>query len=237
MAGNGNDGKSKKGLFGKLREAATNVVFTASDQPSAAPETAPEAPRPTTAAPVIKSAVAVGKLDAAAQEFQEMLKKNVAGKGAAFNTFVEMLDSLKDIIPDESTRYKAALTAVSKQGINADQILRAITVLMSSLESEDNKFKETLSEQQAVLSEQEKELPEKDEQIAQLKKQIEDTTARLRQQISNLENEKSEIRQKIESARAKHDTILSSFSTALDSLKNDLGNASVNVQKYLKGGE
>jgi len=236
MAGNGNGEEPKGGILSRLKKAAKSAVFV--ETPSlAAPGPAPDVPKPAMAAPVVKTAVATGQLDAETQEYQQMLWNAVTAKGSAYNTFNDMLDSFKDVIPDEKTRYKAALTAVSKQGITADQILKAIAVLLQSLESEHLRFEGASNEKQALLAEKEKELPAKDEQIAELKKQIEETTNKLRQQISNLESEKVEIRKTVETEKAKHDSIMSKLDVALNSLKNSLGNASVNVQKFLKGGE
>lgn len=234
MAGNGEKPKKEKGLFGRLGEKVTNAVFI---QPPTVPEVVTAAPKPAMATPVVKAAVATGQLDAETQEYQQILWNAVAAKGSAYNAFNDMLESFKEVIPDEKTRYKAALTAVNKQGVTTDQILKNITVLLSSLEDEYRKFEDALDQKQAQLTEKEKELPVKDEQIVELKKQIEETTNRLRQQIANLESEKVEIRRTVDAEKTKHDGIMSKFDAALTLLRNTLGNASVNVQKFLKGGE
>ena len=235
MAGNGNgETPPKKGIFARAKEVAKNVVFI---QLPTVPEVVTAAPKPAMAAPVVKTAVATGQLDAETQEYQQILWNAVAAKGSAYNAFNDMLESFKEVILDEKTRYKAALTAVNKQGVTADYILKNVTVLLSSLEDEHLKIEAALNQKQAQLTEREKELPVKDEQIAEFKKQIEETTNRLRQQISDLESEKVEIRKVVETEKAKHDSIMSKFDAALAILKNNLGNASVNVQKFLKGGE
>ena len=225
-------GREKPGIFSRLVEVVEDAVY----KPTAKEVSTPPAvvSKPTTLTTGI-TAMTNSELDAETQELQQRLWKNISNKGPAYTSFVEMLESLKSIIPDEPTRYKAALAAVTKQGYFIEQIKKEIVILASSLDTENVKFSEDLKQEQLKLTEEEKVLPAKDEQISLLRKQIEETTAKLHQQINYLETEKARIRQGIEAKKSSQATVFSKFVLALTALKNELGNISINIQN-LKGG-
>lgn len=154
----------------------------------------------------------------------EKLKLAVDGKPSAFSKFVEMLNSLFEIIPEKSMCYAAALEAVRKSyGINAEQILSAMDDRLQSLQKENDKFSQSIEQNKNELTKYEHLLKGKDEKIETLKKQI-----------TLLETEKREIEKTASRKKALIDAKDKEFYNTFNMLKERLEKEKKSLTKHLK---
>lgn len=154
----------------------------------------------------------------------EKLKKAVDGTSNPFTQFKEMLASLSDIIPDEPTRFAAALRAVNRSyKYTAEQIIFAMNGRLKSLQSESKQFSESLIQDKKDLAKLESQLKDKDRSIESLTKQI-----------SQLISEKADIETGIRKKQATLQANSRDLSSAVDALKKEIEEENELVLRYLK---
>ena len=111
-------------------------------------------PRPGAAAtPAPKAAVAAAKGDAVDQQMLTTLREQIAARSTAYVTLTEAAQRLSGVIPDQTTRLKAAFAMVSGEGIRSvASITQAIDVHIADLEGERMRFKQASDAQTSVKS-------------------------------------------------------------------------------------
>ncbi|MCC7202652.1 MAG: hypothetical protein IT393_08365 [Nitrospirae bacterium] len=113
----------------------------------------------------------------------EEIKKEISGVNGTFDKFRGLLDSFRDIIPEEKQRYQAAIKALScTSGLNQNEILGAADGQLSELNKFEKKFKSSLPN----LRDEQKRMESKSLEI-----RIE--ISALREKIARLELEEQEI--------------------------------------------
>lgn len=116
-------------------------------------ESTPEAPDPA----MPKSSAAVGAPAKPAlsidQEMLATLQKKINSRSSSYVTLIEAAQRLVSVIPDETTRLKAAFAMVSGEGTRSvSSIAQAIDVHIADLEGERIRFKNTSNEQMGSKS-------------------------------------------------------------------------------------
>lgn len=191
---------------------------------------AAKAPQAQAAAPVATS-VSSGSAPAAAvvsqdNTFIELLRKVIKSRSTAFTALLDAADKLSSIIPDPTTRLKAAYATVASEGRGLKEMLGAIDAHNSDLEANKMSFTRSLETQRtAALSalESEKAALEASaktsaEQIAAMQQQIQ----HLQQLISTNTTRAIEISTKIQAEEARFATTAQQFETALVIVRQEL---------------
>lgn len=135
----------------------------------------------------------------------------------SLSKFTEMLDSLKDVIADESVRYVAAGKALSKFGITTENILSECSKKIEILKGERVKFDKTMKDEESSISSLVQHLSSIDAQIAKL------------------EDEKVNYQNKITSMKEKLGTLKSKFSCTSDEITSEITQTQQKIEKYLGG--
>ena len=192
------DGK-KKGIMGFLENVG--IVETTPDAPAPPARTTRNTPIPAAPAPHFAAAPTNGVADPEVLgNLERRLQKNCP---AAYTSFMEQYENLKEVIPDDSMRFKAALKA---SHTTAEALVDALTQLAGVMDTAGTEFTHTYEEmRRKKLGEAEALLKSTDEQItsyeAQLKS-IQETIASLRTKRSADEQAMQAEAGKIETTRA-----------------------------------
>ncbi len=188
-------------------------------------EVSPQAPAGTGAAP--KTAVAVSGSGSLNQQMLATLREKIASRSTAYVTLIDAAQRLASVIPDETTRLKAAFAMVSGEGIRSvASITQAIDVHIADLEGERIRFMQASAAQTNVKS-------------AALRKQAEDLAAqsagssaqieRLQTEIARLQADsvkntaqRRELTMQADQADTEITALSAAFDRSVDFLKADL---------------
>lgn len=121
----------------------------------------------------------------------------------AYTAFMEQFENLRDVIPDESMRFKAALKA---SHTTTDQLVGALDQLLGTMTTAHEEFAHTFEETKAKrLGDAEASIKATDEQIASYEKQlqsVQETIASLRTKRDTDVQAMQHEAQKIEGVRS-----------------------------------
>lgn len=113
----------------------------------------------------------------------EEIKKEISSNDEIFGKFQGLLESFRDIIPEEKQRYQAALKALlCTSGLSQKDVLKAIDSQLAELKKLEKGFMSTLPNWRDQLKAMESKLRE-----------IRNEISRLREKIMQLEREEQEI--------------------------------------------
>lgn len=113
----------------------------------------------------------------------EEIKKEIAGHDETFGKFRGLLESFRDIIPEEKQRYQAAFKALScTSGLTQKDVLKAIDSQLSELRKLEKGFMSALPNWRDQLKAMESR-----------SREIRNEISRLREKIIQLEREEQEI--------------------------------------------
>jgi hypothetical protein len=156
----------------------------------------------------------------ALQKLENRLRSTTPPEYAAF---VEQYENLKDVIPDDSTRFKAALKT---SHTTADKVLGAIDVMLATMEQarvdfthsfEEGKSKRVAEAEQAIHASDEL-IKSSEEQIKAIQDKIESVRQKRTTDQQNLQNEVS----RLEGVRGGFEAALSQVVGQLNTVKNRL---------------
>lgn len=222
--------EKKEGLFSNLGKVVEDLIFEKPAEEETQPVEPVDAPKPQDTATAAKDAPAPDvretppKVD---HKIYEKLKAALEGKESAFSLFIDMYNSLSDVITDEAMRYAAALKAVGKSnGITLDQIIRAMDDKMGALDSEKEKFSETVKQSEDELGKFQSQLEQKDQSMASLRKQIE-----------ALEAEKKDLEKTISEKASKIESVRKGFFSTVEVVKAEISQQKEIIMKYVQGGK
>lgn len=125
------------GLLDKIKAVASDALFEA--EPGV--QQAPEAQASTNAAP---SAMAVPTADMMSMqmtvntEMVDAIRKAAFGRQTALTTLISAAENLKDVIPDQTMRMKAAYKTIG--GRDVKQITDAVQIHLSDVDGEEMRF-------------------------------------------------------------------------------------------------
>ena len=158
-------------------------------------------------------------------QFVEALRKAIFGKQTALTTLLEAADKLAAIIPDPSTRYKAAW-ATSAQGRTVQQVAAAADIHLADIKGEVMRFeaavKQQLGSEATTLETQANGLAT---QIQSSQQQIEAAQRRiaeLTQAIGELTQKHAEASAQAAAKRVEIETTTQQFETAALQVRNEL---------------
>jgi chromosome segregation ATPase len=196
-----------------IRDRLKNALFEeeSSDQPAASP--APQAvlhavPAPTATVvgfPQQPQGVVDPRIKA------ELEQSIAAANQVSYTEFINFFNAMSGI-PDEGTRYRAAIAAAGAKGFNAAEIIRGIDVILQTLATEEREFTSSLPQQL-----QEK-VGSRETEINQLDQTVRDKEAQIRQlqaDIQQANTRKGTLAGEIQRERAKIDEVQKRFTATV----------------------
>lgn len=191
-----------------------------------APRGIPGIPSTVVAAPASTISIPSGSADVnlSADYVEKLRAKFVATSTYALLTqFTATLESLSEAIPEEGSRFRAALKVLAKQtGVTVGQLTEAYNSLLTVLETESGKFQKSV-EQRKV-----NELDARDQQVQSINQQIEGKN----KEIQVLMEQRDGIAVDIVSAKTKLGAATASFEGAVSSLQAEVGDSLQKLRIY-----
>lgn len=193
-------------------------------------EAAAGAAKPAVAAPAAQPVQTAGAPASAAvsqdNQFLEVLRKVIKSRSTAFTALLEAADRLNNIIPDPTTRLKAAYATVVTEGRGLKEMLGAIDAHFSDLEGNKLAFTRSLETQKAAAlntlnaekSALENSIKTSSDQIASMQQQIQ----QLQQVIATNTARSIEIATQIQTEDARFAATAQQFDTALLIVRQEL---------------
>jgi len=183
-----------------------------------------------TAKPAIPVSAVVPTAKAASSVDQEMLaslQKKIHARSSPYITLIEAAQRMSGVIPDESTRIKAAYTMVSADGTRSlSSIMQAIDVHIADLEGERLRFRNASDEQtsrkSAAMRDQARNLEEQNAENAAQIQRLQADVAKLQTAIATNAAQSRELKQEADSADGEIKRVSIAFDVAVDFLKRDL---------------
>jgi len=156
----------------------------------------------------------------------EMLRKVAYGRASSFKSILENMSKMESVIPDESTRAKAAFATMGGDTRTPQNVLQAIDVHIQDLDGEQIKFSntsaarktESLNAIATKLSGTEnsiQRLLSELEALEQTKAQKLDQINQLNTNLASMQNDKAQI-------DFEFDKVASNFMVAFNVVKNEL---------------
>lgn len=204
-----------------------------------APATTPV--QPTVAAPVAPAATVNGTLTptpAFDPEILGMFQNAISARKTPYTALLEKSAVLADVIPDESTRTKAAFKMILSEGRTLDSVLQAIDLHIADVSGELLRLKSTseTASKTKVLS-----LRSAATQSIELRDSNMEKIKRLQEQIETLHNEAAEADRKAvdmtaqaNAAEAEIAAVVDRATAAAELVKQDLSNKKTALTNILK---
>ena len=166
----------------------------------------------------VKPTVSEIGMDKETEALHNKLIKTAIGSAEDYLKFSDMVESLRSMLPDERTCYKAAFTAVSKTSpITVQSLVASLEGCVKALDEETANFQNTIQGRQ--------------EGIDSLKRQIQEKN----DQIVKLQNEIKELLAKIDEETRKNNQVGANFDRAAKSAKYNFESLVTKVNSYLGG--
>jgi len=219
--------------MGGFRDKLRGMIFEEHDTPT--PATPIDKSKGSHAAPVIPTAPATpapqssgfnaaGEVD---PQFLEMLTSEVnRDTEPALTKFLALLTSLSGIIPEESTRFQAAMVSAQQQGIDMPKLIAAAEGRLKLLDRETGEFEDELKEKEG------RDVGQKQEILRQTEEHI----TSLQQQIADMEARKDALQQEISSATDKMATARQRFDSACQAMRRKFQTELGLIKKYANPG-
>jgi chromosome segregation ATPase len=166
------------------------------------------------------------------------LQKVIASRKTPYTALVEAADKLKQFIPDDVTRFKAAYAQIAGDGVRTvGNIASAIDVHINDLNGEQMRFKQSSDAQvnskvgnlrstvESIVSQN----AQRQQQIANLQAQI----ATMNQSIVDDTAKASDLTNQANAAEADIAAVAQRFQAAADYLKQDLTNKKAQLTSAL----
>jgi uncharacterized protein involved in exopolysaccharide biosynthesis len=167
---------------------------------------------------VLKPTISETGMDKETEALRNKLIQAATGNAGDYLKFSDMVESLRAMLPDERTCFKAAFTAVSKTSPMTVQSL--VTSLEGSIKALDNEvatFQNTMQGRQTDIDGLRRQVQEKNDQIV------------------NLQNEIKELLAKIDEEARKNEQVGLNFDRAVKSAKYNFESLITKVNSYLGG--
>lgn len=170
-------------------------------------------------------------------EFVTALRNAIKARQTAFTALLAAADKLAGIIPDPTTRLKAAFATVSGEGRGIREVLQAIDVHIADLESQRLQFTRAMDGQkQSAIGTLQAELdslkPSNDSAAAQIQS-MQQQIQSLQELMANNNTRAGELSAKIATEGARFTTAAQQFETALVLVKGELDGQKAAVSSTL----
>lgn len=193
-------------------------------QPAPSPMAARKTPLP--AAPPMVVSPAIDQ--AARQRLQSVV---AAGAPPGYNEITDLVVTLADSIPDEATRFRAAIKITTKHGYPLDALLGAVDHCIGVLEAQGRAFEEETGRQTAAK------VGSRQARISNLSETIrtkQDQISALQQEMVQLERERQTESDAISAETAKINMVSQGFTMAFHDVKTELDTLRSKIDTYGK---
>jgi len=164
-------------------------------------------------------------MDKDTEALRTKLVQTVMENAGDYIKFSDMVESLRAMIPDERTCYKAAFTAVSKtSSITVDSLVTSLEGSIKALDGEVDKFQNTIQERQADIDNLRKQVQEKNDQIVKLQNEIKELLAKIDDETRKNDQVGVNFDRAVKSAKYNFESLITKVNSYLGGSKND-GNA------------
>lgn len=151
-------------------------------------------------------------------EFVAAIKKAVFGKQTALTALVTAADSLAEIIPDPTTRFKAAFKT-SSAGRTVQQIASAADIHLADVEGEELRFKAAVEQKLGTeITQLESTATNAAAQITALQHQLEEAQKR----ITQLMQQQAESTALASQKKIELQTVSDQFKAAAQTVRNEI---------------
>lgn len=202
--------EKKESLWGSLKGLVLEEVpdTAPAATPAPAPVAAPPPPSHASGGPAM-----VPRLQTVDPAVRKLLERDVneAAK-PAYSEFVKLQDSLAPVLPDESTRFKAVLAALTPNGHSVDQVLVDIDECFQALD------KKEADAAAAAAKMREQRVGSRQTEVEKLTAQIED----LKAQIAKHEVARERLQAEIHSEVADLEQREAEFAAAIHAYRSEL---------------
>jgi len=167
-----------------------------------------------------------GQIDASmSSTFIEKLKSKYLGSPTypVIEQFTNSLETLAEFIPDEGSRYRAALKQLVKTGVDGSKLADAYNALVTVLDTENGKFATKIAQQRAA------EITTREETVKDINLQIEAKNLEIRALMDQRETVAGEI----VDTKTKLDTAQNSFDGAMATLRSQNDDSLRKLSIYL----
>lgn len=203
-------------------------------QPAASQSSQASHPIPTT--PNVTAPAVVPYVDSN-NEFIAVLREAIRSRHSAYNSLLAAADKLKAILPDPTTRFRAAYATIAGEGRNPQSIVESIRIHQNDLQAQRGAFEQQAKDSmQKAIGAKRAELNNIDPSVSTLQQQID----ALQQQISQLQgsihskNERRVVLQsEIAQDEAKFHAATERFNAALATVSGELEAESQIIQTAL----
>jgi len=175
-------------------------------------------PEPIAMKPTITPTITEVGIDKETEALRNKLVQSAMANAGDYVKFYDMVESLRSMIPDERTCYKAAFTAVGKiSPMTVQGLVTSLEGCVKALDGEIATFQETIQGRQTSIDGLRRQIQEKNDQIVKL------------------QNEVKELLAKIEEETRKNDLVGANFDRATKSAKYNFESMITKVNSYLGG--
>lgn len=151
-------------------------------------------------------------------EFIAAIRKAVFGKTTALTSLIEAADKLQNIIPDQTTRFKAAY-ATAGSGRTVQQIAAAADIHLADVEGEELRFKAAVDNKLGTeISHLEATASSAATQITNLQRQLEET----QQRILQLTQQQAEASAQASQKKIELQTTSEQFKAAAQTVRSEI---------------
>ncbi len=150
------------------------------------------------------------------------IMKEIAGHDDIFGKFRELLESFRDIIPEEKQRYQATLKALScTSGLSQQDILTAAEGQLSELKKLEKGFTSALPNWRSEIKSMESKYME-----------IRSELSRLREEISQLEKEEETILNRMSACEGEWKSAEEGVENALATIASDISGIMEKLEEF-----
>ncbi|MDD5589170.1 MAG: hypothetical protein PHP92_03900 [Candidatus Nanoarchaeia archaeon] len=163
---------------------------------------------------------------------EETLKENNID-GFDYFEFRNALKTMASSIPDETTRFNAALATASSMNVDVEKLIETAKQYISILNEEGKKFEEDLESETTTMNN----LIKENIIIEKSIKDKSNTIKTLTDEIAELQIKKKNNEDEITKNKSSLDVAKQQFITARDQLITDIKNDISKLNTYIKGGK
>lgn len=158
-------------------------------------------------------------------EFIAAIRKAVFSKPTALTSLVTAADSLAEIIPDQTTRFKAAFKT-SGAGRTVQQIVSAADIHLADIEGEELRFKAAvdnkLGSEVRALEQQAQGAAAQMQQTQRLIEQLQRQLSEAHSQLGTLQQTQAEATAKVAAKRVELESTSAQFHLAADAVRAEI---------------
>ena len=155
-------------------------------------------------------------MDKEAEALHNKLVQSVMQNAGDYLKFSDMVESLRAMLPDERTCYKAAFTAASKTSpMTVQGLVTSLEGCIKALDGEIANFQNTMQGRQTNIDALRKQVQEKSDQIVQLQNEIKELLAKTNDETRKNEQVGLSFDRAIKSAKYNFESLIAKINSYL----------------------